>query len=100
MKFFKIFLTLGVLLILLAMSYGTASANTQIPNLDPIPQPEPRIPDTFSYMLWGYAIGLVILVFSIGTIWYRHRTLNRDEALLQTLEREESFQKNYDSKPS
>jgi hypothetical protein len=48
------------------------------------------MPDTTDYMLMGYAIALVILAVTVGSIWWRYQIARRDEALLERLEQEEA----------
>lgn len=47
------------------------------------------MPETTDYMIWGYALGLLILAITVGSIWWRYRSALKDEALLERLEREE-----------
>ena len=47
-------------------------------------------PDTKDYMVLGYALAGVIYLVAFVTIWLRHRSLNKDEALLQKLENQDN----------
>lgn len=46
-------------------------------------------PETSDYLALGYAIAGIIYLVTFGTIWLRHRSLNKDEALLERLEAED-----------
>jgi hypothetical protein len=48
------------------------------------------MPETTDYMLMGYIGAAIILVVTIGSIWWRYQSLKRDEALIAQLEQEES----------
>lgn len=41
------------------------------------------------YMLMGYGVAALILGIVIGSIWWRYQMLQKDEALLEQLEKEE-----------
>jgi hypothetical protein len=47
------------------------------------------MPDTTDYMILGYVIGLGILAVTVGSIWWRYRMLEKDEATLERLEHED-----------
>lgn len=44
--------------------------------------------NNLDYMIIGYVIGLAIMALIIGSIWWRYRSLQADEATLQQLEAE------------
>ena len=48
------------------------------------------MPDTTDYMIYGYAIAFAILAVTIGSIWWRHRSLAEDEKTLDRLETQEN----------
>lgn len=41
------------------------------------------------YMLLGYGVSALILAIIIGSIWWRYQMLQKDEQLLEQLEKEE-----------
>jgi hypothetical protein len=47
------------------------------------------MPDTLNDMLLGYALGLMILLVLVASIWWRYRSLVKDEAALEELAKEE-----------
>ncbi|MCI0713125.1 MAG: hypothetical protein L0154_23420 [Chloroflexi bacterium] len=47
------------------------------------------MPENTDYMILGYVLGFAILLITLGSIWLRARSLDKDEALLKTLEEEE-----------
>jgi hypothetical protein len=46
------------------------------------------MPETTDYMILGYAVAGVIFAVTVGSIWWRYRSLTKDEALLEQLERD------------
>jgi hypothetical protein len=46
------------------------------------------MPDTQDYMLMGYALGLLIMAITVGSIYWRYRSIQADQQTLQQLESE------------
>lgn len=47
------------------------------------------MPENTDYMILGYVLGFGILLVTIGSIWLRARSLDKDEAVLRNLEEEQ-----------
>lgn len=45
-------------------------------------------PDTTDYMILGYVVGMAILLITVGSVWWRWRSLEQDEATLAQLEKD------------
>lgn len=47
------------------------------------------MPETTDYMILGYIVAGIIFAVTAGSIWWRYRSLAKDEALLEQLERDQ-----------